>query len=103
MFVESGLEVSFCRAYINFFSIICCCDTSLVDDVILAAFVLYRAAGFISTVARGFVSFIILIADLSVMAAYKCRDVRGAAVRYFNVISVKYFIEFMLFLEVFVQ
>ena len=69
----------------------------------MAAFVLDRAASFISTVARTFGSFVILIINLSVITAYKCRNIRGAAVRYFNVVSVKYFIELVLFLEVFVQ
>ena len=69
----------------------------------MAAFVLDRAAGFISTVAKAFGSFIIIIVDLIVMAAYKCRNIWSAAVGYFNVVSVKYFIELVLFIAVFIQ
>ena len=102
MFVKSTFEISFCGAYVNFCGVVCCCDTSFINNIGLARFIFDWAAVFCSAVTRTFDSFIIII-DLFIVTAYESRNIWSAAVGYFNVVSFKYFIELVLFIKVLIQ
>ena len=74
----------------------------MIYNIGLPTFIFDWAAVFIPTVTWTFDFFVIII-DFIIVVAYKSRNIWSAAVGYFNVVSVIYFIELMLFIKVFVQ